>query len=63
MTSTDELEALLRDLRTDKVALRQKAFSKLSSLCSSHRKSLNKIFEGNEYLSYDRLFEFAHEGS
>lgn len=63
MTNTDEIDILKRELKSDKITTRQKAFVKLSSVVTSHRKAINKIFENSDPdLSYDALFYAAHEG-
>lgn len=63
MLNVNEIDTLRRELRTDKVAIRQKACARVSQLCSSQRKALNRIFSDEDSdLSYETLFYSAHEG-
>lgn len=66
MSINEEIEDIKRELQSDKKQIRQKAFVKLSSLCTSQRNVVDGIFGnngGDADFSYNFLFYCAHEGN
>lgn len=67
MVSSEDVEFLMQDLTSDKVAVRQKAFAKLDDLLLYPNKleTIRSVLEKGDdpNLTFHKLFNCAHKGS
>lgn len=57
-----EIDNLVIELKTDKVAIRRKAFNSLYEILNSRLPSLQKFLNEDEDYSWGKLFKVAHQG-
>lgn len=57
-----ELDNLRHELRTEKVQIRQKAFTKLYEILNSRLPELQRALENNDDITWESLFRAAHKG-
>ena len=62
MAIDTDITTICAEMRTDKVAMRLKAFNKMDTLLNSRLHEMNKAISGNEDLSWENIFVAAHTG-
>lgn len=58
-----ELDGIIIDLKSDKVRIRGKAFTKFHSLLLARLSELQATIEGHDVLSWSLFFTSAHQGT
>lgn len=62
MAIDTDIITICAEIKTDKVAMRLKAFNKIDTMLNSRVHEMNKVISENEDLSWENIFLSAHNG-